>query len=277
MPLPPYVLLDKAVGQTPLSCLDTYRTNHPELTHIPLAYAGRLDPMASGKLLVLIGDTCKQQTIFHDLDKAYDFSVLFGIGSDTYDVLGRLTIDPSPPDISVAITNSVLSQFRGNVTLPYPHFSSKTVSGKPLHTWTLENRLSEIVIPTKTSTVYVLTTTNVITMTREHLVTQALEKIATIPTVTDPKKALGNDFRRSDIIPDWNQVRISKDLPRQYHIVTFRCVATSGTYMRTLAHRIAHALGTHGLAWHIHRTNIGRYNCTDDTWHMPNVDTEHHL
>ena len=53
-----FVTLEKAVGETPLSALERHRGEHPELLGIPMAYAGRLDPMASGKLLVLIGDEC---------------------------------------------------------------------------------------------------------------------------------------------------------------------------------------------------------------------------
>jgi tRNA U55 pseudouridine synthase TruB len=40
-------------------------------------------PMASGKLLVLLGEECKHQENYHSLDKEYEFSVLLGIGSDT--------------------------------------------------------------------------------------------------------------------------------------------------------------------------------------------------
>jgi len=269
MSLPPYLILEKAVGETPLACVETCRARHPELTGVPLAYAGRLDPMASGTLLILVGDTCKQQADWHNLDKAYDFSILFGISSDTHDVLGRLTTDPTPPVISATTINAALSPFTGEITLPYPHFSSKTVNGKPLHTWTLENRLSEITIPTKTSTVYSLTLTSLETITRDTLVSEALKKINTIPPVTDPRKALGNDFRRSEIIPDWHHVASSHQLPPHYHIATLHCIASSGTYMRTLAHEIARHCGTMGLAWHIHRSMIGIFNPETQTWRLP--------
>ena len=85
-----YITLDKAVGETPLSCAEDYRAKHKELEGVAMAYAGRLDPMASGKLLILLGEECKNQTNYHGLDKEYEFSVLLGIGSDTHDVLGRL-------------------------------------------------------------------------------------------------------------------------------------------------------------------------------------------
>lgn len=84
----PYVVLYKKVGQTPLHVLEAYKNEHPELANVPMAYAGRLDPMAEGKLLVLQGDECKVQEKYHSLDKEYEFEVLFGVSSDTADVLG---------------------------------------------------------------------------------------------------------------------------------------------------------------------------------------------
>ncbi len=83
-----YVVLEKFVGQTPLECAEAWRAEHPQYADVPLAYAGRLDPMASGKLLILIGEECKQQARYHGLDKRYEFQVLCGFSSDSGDVLG---------------------------------------------------------------------------------------------------------------------------------------------------------------------------------------------
>ena len=51
--MPKYIILEKEVGQTPLQAVEIYKAKHPEFAEIPMAYAGRLDPMASGKLLIL--------------------------------------------------------------------------------------------------------------------------------------------------------------------------------------------------------------------------------
>lgn len=274
----PYIVLDKKIGETPLSCAEDWRTTNPEYKDVPLAYAGRLDPMASGKLLILIGDECKNQTNYHGLDKAYEFSVLFGIESDSLDVLGRLTTcitrDNELFDCvrlglaprSAQSESSIIDELVGNIELPYPRFSAKTVQGKPLHMWTLEGRLNEIEIPTKESTIYSLALDRIETISKEKLVEQALEKINSIPEVTDPRKALGNDFRRVDVRQDWNTILENKKLPEEFQIAHFSCIASSGTYMRTLASIIAGKLDTCGLAWSIHRTNIGIYNPKTKTW-----------
>lgn len=259
-------MLDKTVGETPLSCAEDYRKLHPELDGVAMAYAGRLDPMASGKLLVLLGDECKNQTNYHSLDKEYEFSVLLGIGSDTHDVLGKLQTRVDFDDRNLNKVEDVLKNITGEIELPYPHYSSKTVQGKPLHTWSLENRLDEIDIPTKQSTVYALEMTDTEVIKREDLVNTALNKVNSIPPVTDLRKALGNDFRRVDVRRDWENIRSDNSLPDSYTIIHLRCLASSGTYMRSLAKIIGEQLDTLGLAWHIHRTKIGSYDPIKNEW-----------
>jgi len=254
-----YIVLEKEVGETPLSALEKYRSEHPELEGVPMAYAGRLDPMASGKLLILIGDECKKQTEYHRLDKEYQFSVLLGVSSDTGDVLGRLSFATPTQNLNCPIDRTVLTEnFEGDVTFPYPHFSSKTVQGKPLHVWTLEGRLDEIEIPTYTAHIYKLMCTGTETKTGAEIADEALQKIETIPKVTEESKALGQDFRRDDVRADWELFKEmhGKDT---YIIAHFTCISGSGAYMRTLAEEIAKKLNTEGLAYSIHRTKIGRY------------------
>ena len=257
--LPRYLTLEKAVGETPLQCVEAYRSEHPELIGVPLAYAGRLDPMASGKLLILVGDECKRQTEYHALDKTYEFSVLLGISSDTGDVLGRLSTDEAPPHPTDEALRELTSTLIGSITLPYPAYSSKTVAGKQLHQWALADALDSITIPTKTSTIYELTYHHTIDIPRNELCHLARTKIDSLPQVTEASKLLGRDFRRVDIRNDWELVARTQTLPETYQIAYFSCTASSGTYMRTLATLIAEKLCTQGLAWHIHRTRIGRH------------------
>lgn len=217
-----------------------------------MAYAGRLDPMASGKLLVLIGEECKRQQEYHGLDKEYRFEVLFGVNSDSGDVLGVVAAEASG-----ALT--------GEITLSYPRFSSKTVHGKPLHTWAVEGRLHEINIPSYTAMVYTLTLdslrTEPFTTVHEH----ALQKINSLPPVTEQSKAIGNDFRRADVRASW-QHTAHTHRDAVLSIATFTCIGSSGLYMRTLAETIAQHIGTTGLAFSIHRSTIGTYDPEGGQW-----------
>ena len=253
---PRYTTIEKLVGETPLITTERLRRERGISKETPLAYAGRLDPMASGKLLVLIGDECKVQEKYHAFDKEYQVEILLGVSSDTGDVLGLLGACTQNV-CTKEEAKTVLASYVGDISLPYPHFSSKTVAGKPLHTWTLEGRLSEIEIPVKESKIHRLTFDGLRTISKEEVLTTVRAKIETIPQVTDPKKALGADFRRDDVRKSWDGFALNDSTT--YHILSFTCIASSGTYMRSLAEEIGKKLGTCGLAYSIHRTKIGKY------------------
>ncbi len=254
---PKYATIEKMVGETPLVTLERLRASLHIPLDVPLAYAGRLDPMASGKLLIIIGDECKNQNKYHAFDKEYQVEVLLGVGSDTGDVLGLLTpaIQKSNTEIEI---RKVLNGLIGPIKLPYPHFSAKTVHGKQLHIWTLENRLDEITIPVKESTIYKLTFDALRTISKEEVLKTVRAKIETIPKVTEASKELGADFRRDKVRESWNE--FEKNNTDTYQILSITCIASSGTYMRSLSEKIATDLGTKALAYSIHRTKIGTYH-----------------
>ena len=254
-----YIIIEKAVGETPLITMEQMRATRLDLIGVPLAYAGRLDPMASGKLLILIGDECKKQKSYQGLDKEYEFELLLGFSSDTGDVLGIADKDVTFPKVNGETITEATKKILGTHTLPYPHFSSKTVGGKPLFLWALENRLSEITIPTMAATIHRIEVIGVRTQSVTNCIEHILQKIELIPPVTEVSKALGRDFRRVDIRAQWQTILASTDHGEVATIATIRIIVSSGTYIRTLAPLIAKLLGTRGLAYSIHRTKIGRF------------------
>jgi len=261
----PYVLLTKKVGETPLEVTEAWRATRPDLAGVPLAYAGRLDPMASGALLVLIGEECKKQEEYHHLDKEYQVEILFGVGSDSGDVLGCIFEAPYSA-LTVATVAETAGSFVGDIELPYPVFSAKTVLGKPLHTWAIEKRLHEITIPTRHSIIYSLSLDTLTTKTRQEVFDTAAHSIELIPQVTDPRKALGNDFRRPEVRAAWSNFKTTGSPSDVFYIAKISCICSSGTYMRTLAEIIAEKLETKGLAFSIHRSTIGTFNPASKTW-----------
>ena len=76
-------ILYKPIGKTPLEMLDYVNADKK-------SYAGRLDPMAHGLLLVLTNEHCLAQNSFHNFNKVYKFEILIGLNTDTHDILGIL-------------------------------------------------------------------------------------------------------------------------------------------------------------------------------------------
>ena len=253
-----YAVIEKRLGETPLGAIELWRRSKGISENIPLAYAGRLDPMATGKLLVLIGDECKRQELYHHFDKEYEFEILFGFSSDTQDVLGMSTKAENaslPTESEVRLS---IEDLRGTHTFPYPLFSAKTVQGKPLHMWTLEGRLSEIEIPTREMRVYSSKFLGTEVVSTKELHARILSKINSFPEVTDGRKALGRDFRRVDIRAQWMSL-LQDDTDATFVIAKARAIVASGTYIRTLAEHVGKSLVTDSLAFNIRRTKIGTY------------------
>jgi tRNA U55 pseudouridine synthase TruB len=65
------IVIHKHIGETPLEALERFRRMQIEKETdldskrnwqiVPMTYAGRLDPMAEGELLILIGDECRNK------------------------------------------------------------------------------------------------------------------------------------------------------------------------------------------------------------------------
>lgn len=257
-PPPPYVVIHKQRGETPLEAIARWRTAYPDLASLPASYAGRLDPMAEGKLLVLLGAECRRQDDYIGLDKEYDVEVLLDFSTDTGDALGLPAYASTETHPSRHEVREALRAQLGTQTVPYPAFSSKTVGGKPLFLYALEGTLDTISIPTHEETIYRIRMLGAMRVSRTLLRHRLEEALAVVPRSDDPSKELGADFRQDVIRAGWRTLLTS--LPeREFTILTLRVTCGSGTYMRTLAERLGTALSTTALALSIKRTRIGRY------------------
>lgn len=256
--MPPFVVIDKEVGETPLVALTAWRDAHPQYKGVPASYAGRLDPMASGKLLVLLGEECKQQKKYTALDKVYDVEVLLDVSSDTGDALGLVAYAGvmSAPQKRQIIR--ALRTERGAHERPYPIFSSKTVGGKPLFLHALEGTLSVAHVPVHREVIHHLRLLDRRTMNEHELKAHITRYLTKVPISTDPSKALGADFRIDAVRASWGKL-FSEAGERRFTILTVRVTCGSGTYMRSLAPRLGETLGTKALALSIHRRSIGSY------------------
>ncbi|MFW0871199.1 MAG: hypothetical protein ACKKL4_01965 [Patescibacteria group bacterium] len=260
-----WIAVNKALGRTPLECIKDLKKKLPELADKKMAYAGRLDPMASGVLLILIDDACKERGKYLELDKEYILEVLMGVQSDTQDILGVVSSgnlqkleEYSQKTLDQAL-QTIIKGFEGKHELEYPIFSSKTVEGKPLFLWALEGRLDEITIPKKAVEIYDIAIEGYQTYNMGDIVEEVKKRIAQVSHVQEASKALGADFRRNEVLDSWKQLQEDIGIDRKLISVTVRARVSSGTYMRTLARLIGEKLGTQALAWRIHRQSIEPY------------------
>ena len=97
--------------------------------NLKVGHAGTLDPLATGILLVCIGDACKQAQRLQDHDKEYIARVRFGATTPSYDL--EKDVDRRFPfeHITADAVRSVLPAFLGEQEQVAPLFSAKSVDG----------------------------------------------------------------------------------------------------------------------------------------------------
>lgn len=241
--------LYKRLGETPRERLERLRGQRREYQHEILSYAGRLDPMAEGVLLCLVGAANKRREAYLDLDKEYVLDILFGFSTDTYDVLGRVMETGDAATLTKQQIEKGLNEFRGKIEQEYPPYSSKTVEGRSLFEWARNNALGALVLPSRAVTVREISIESLYKVTEAQL-------LAYIESSVD--KVQG-DFRQEEILRTW-QRHLTKDGKRLFKAATVKIACTSGTYARSIAHGLGQDLGVPALALHILRTKVGEYS-----------------
>jgi tRNA pseudouridine55 synthase len=245
------IVIYKKPGQTPLECVISIKKDHPEWAHLPMTYAGRLDPLAEGVLVILVGDECFKKDEYLALPKEYELSVLFGFATDTYDLMGKVTDEQIPPDDFSAFTEDVkekLKNFIGRINQEYPVYSSRTVDGKPLYKWAREGRIGEIKIPSH----------DVFIKDIELLDTDSMSGFELNKKINEVVSLVKGDFRQEEILSLWNEILKNKQ-DDNYPTITIKVSCGSGVYVRSIAHELGKALGVPSVAFQIVRKKVGDY------------------
>lgn len=242
----------KPIGLTTFGLIQRLRQVYPQYAQATLGFAGRLDPMAEGVVLILVGEENNHREKYLGLDKEYVFEVLFGFATDTFDALGLISEIKDFESERLSNIKKVLRKYQGEFVQVFPPYSSKHVEGKALFQWAAEGRLHEIRMPQAQRTVHSL----------ELLTTSSIEKAvlrARIETNISKVKGL---FRQKEIIANWKEV-LQKESRENYTIAHVGAVVSSGTYIRSLAQEIGKEMGSAALALSIKRTRVGEYREKD--------------
>jgi tRNA pseudouridine55 synthase len=97
-----------------------------------IGHAGTLDPMATGVLVVLVGQACKLSSYLTADSKRYAAEIRFGIATDTLDADGQVTVEApvSPDQLSAQRVEDALAFERARTQQVPPAVSAIKVSGK---------------------------------------------------------------------------------------------------------------------------------------------------
>lgn len=244
------LIINKNSGETPLECLKRFKVENPEYKGDKMTYAGRLDPLASGVLLVLVGDECKNKEKYLNLDKEYELTVLFGLTTDTLDVLGLIEDEKlGALDYFSHFTGNnfrdLLKKFEKKFSQKYPKFSSKTIKGRPLFEITRAEGIKEEDLPEKEVEIKKIEFGSFGFVSKRYLRDYARESIFSV----------SGNFRQNMSWCSWEKT-LENFADDNLPTLTIKVFCTSGTYMRRLAQNIGKEVGLPALALRIKRTKI---------------------
>lgn len=247
MLLPDVIPIVKPISITPLAALDRLRTRMPELAQYKLGYAGRLDPMADGVLLVLIGDSNKRRKEFERLSKEYTFEFVCGFRTDTYDTLGMAEPGVLLPHVEIRQRlSTTIPRFTGSYKQDYPPYSAIRINGKSLFAWARLGKLP-YPMPSKKITVNTFRVDGVSAIPARDLLRNISSHIL----------AVQGDFRQQQILHRWEELLSNRSL--HYPIIRCSVTCSSGVYIRGIVHSVGTEIGCGAVATRITRTQLGTY------------------
>jgi len=120
------LLVDKPAG---LTSHDVVAWARRTLGERRVGHAGTLDPMATGLLVVLVGQATRLSSYLASREKTYEAIVRLGVRTTTDDAEGEALHEPVPVIVADDTVLAALESFRGASLQRPPAFSAKKVGG----------------------------------------------------------------------------------------------------------------------------------------------------
>ena len=227
-----WLILDKPIGLGSTQAVSAVKRalRQGGYAKAKVGHGGTLDPLASGVLPIAIGEATKLAGRLLDSDKVYEFTVRFGVETDTLDAEGRIVAQSDARPTMAAIA-TVLPRFTGPIEQAPPAYSALKVDGE--RAYALARAGAEVVLAKRAVTIHSL-------VRRPGLV-----RGPNVPPALSPEDG-------------WTPEQVRGDDESADH-VTLSAHVSKGTYIRSLARDLAYALGTVGYVTMLRRTKAGPF------------------
>ncbi|MGV3554820.1 MAG: tRNA pseudouridine(55) synthase TruB [Croceibacterium sp.] len=227
-----WIVLDKPRGLGSTQAVAAVKRNLREagFPKAKIGHGGTLDPLAEGVLPIALGEATKLAGRMLDSDKTYAFTIEFGRETDTLDAEGEVVAksERRPP---LAAVVAILEHFTGEIDQIPPAYSALKVDGKRAYDRARAGETVELV-------------------TRKVII-HSLDLDRGFDT-----EPLRSGFATTAGRPD----PLDPSLPLELaDTVTLVASVSKGTYIRSLARDIAHALGTVGHVTFLRRIKAGPF------------------
>jgi tRNA pseudouridine55 synthase len=227
-----WLIVDKPVGLGSTQVVSALKRAVREggYPKVKVGHGGTLDPLASGVLPVALGEATKLCGRALNADKDYEFTIRFGEETDTLDLEGEV-VARSARRPTMAEVQAVLVRFTGEVEQVPPAYSAVKVDGK--RAYDLARAGAAVELKSRSVTVHGLA------IRHAELVSASSRDASERSSAWALKRVQGDDG--------------------QVAAVTLSATVSKGTYIRSLARDIAHALDTVGHVITLRRTRAGPF------------------
>jgi tRNA U55 pseudouridine synthase TruB len=175
-------------------------------------------------------------------DSVFEFEILSGVSTDTYDLLGLVTKTDFGMKLEVESVKSYLEEYKKTFTQNYPPYSSKTFEGKQLHSHAREGTFPAL-------------SHDVTLYDYDFLGERIISKDELIKTIFERINLVSGDFRQEEIKEKWRETLSQTE--KYFHTTKWRARVSGGFYIRQLVHDIGVHFITPTTTFHIKRTQIG--------------------
>ena len=117
-----------------------------------VGHAGTLDPIATGLLVIGVGNGTKILDLLTLDQKEYIATVSIGIQTDTYDITGNILKKQENYQLDKKTLENTLNSFLGSYEQEVPKYSAVKINGKKLYEYA--RKQEEIELPKRLVTIY---------------------------------------------------------------------------------------------------------------------------
>ena len=225
-----WIILDKPLGLGSTQAVGAVKRVCREagLGKVKVGHGGTLDPLASGVLPIALGEATKLCGRMLDASKVYAFTIAFGSETDGLDAEGEV-VASSEVRPTLAEVEAVLPRFTGAIEQVPPAYSAIKIDGQ--RAYDLARKGEAVEMKARSVTIFSLRNAGL-----------------------DPASIAAP----AEWTPD--QVWGDEDGAERLDSVTLSAHVSKGTYIRSLARDIAHAVGTVGHVTMLRRTKAGPFD-----------------
>ena len=203
--------------------------------NLKVGHAGTLDPLATGVLLVCIGNACKRAQELQDHDKEYIARIRFGATTPSYDL--EKEVDRTFPfeHITAEAVRAALPAFLGEQEQVAPLFSAKSVDG--VRAYELARKLY------RSGQTSAIDAAALETLHRSRIVISELELLDFFPGGTEVERSETESPRTLSLSPS-SRINVADTSALGLPEAVIRIACSKGTYIRAFARDLGEALGS---------------------------------